>query len=139
MDLANCPRCGKLFARHFRDICPNCHGQLEKEYEDCVQFLRDNKGATIQVLSEETGVSIKQITRFIREGRISLYNAPNLSYPCEVCGMLIRDGNMCENCRGRLQRDVRQATSSDRPTSASQEYRNGGSAYRIGDRLRDRN
>lgn len=139
MDLANCPRCGKLFARHFRDVCPDCLKRLEKEYEACVDYLRDHKGATINELSEETEVTIKQITRFIREGRISLVGAPNLSYPCEVCGILIRDGNMCDSCRGRLNRDVRNATSNDnsKASSAAQDYRSGG-AYRIGDRIRDR-
>ncbi|THF80812.1 TIGR03826 family flagellar region protein [Cohnella fermenti] len=135
MDLANCPRCGRLFARHFRDICPNCHGDLEKEYETCTEFLRKNKGATITILSEETGVSIKQITRFIREGRISLYNAPNLSYPCEVCGVLIRDGNMCDNCRSRLRTDVNNATSRSGSSNERDGSRRG--AY-LGERLRDK-
>ncbi|MBB6632596.1 TIGR03826 family flagellar region protein [Cohnella thailandensis] len=134
MDLANCPRCGRLFARHFRDICPNCSADLEKEYEACIEYLRKNKGATITVLSEDTGVSVKQITRFIKEGRISLYNAPNLSYPCEVCGVLIREGNMCDNCRNRLSKDVNNATSRDR-NGLGQQKSSG--AY-IGERLRDR-
>ena len=140
MNLANCPRCGRLYTRHFRDICPNCHNDMEQEYEKCLQYLRDNKGANINELSDNTGVSIRQITRFIREGRISLYNVPNLSYPCEVCGTLIRDGNMCDSCRSRLSRDLRNARAAERnrPSSATQDYRNGDSTYRIGDRLRDR-
>lgn len=138
MDLANCPRCGKLFARHFRDICQNCHKELEAEYEVCIEYLRKNKGATITVLSDDTGVSIKQITRFIREGRISLYNAPNLSYPCEVCGVLIRDGNMCDNCRSRLRTEVRNMeTDETRKARRANELRNG-ATYQIGDRMRER-
>lgn len=134
MDLANCPRCGRLFARHFRDICQNCNAEIEKEYEVCAEYLRKNKGATITVLSEETGVSIKQITRFIKEGRISLYNAPNLSYPCEVCGVLIREGNMCGNCLNRLRAEVQNATAgSDRHEGPLSRR-----TYQIGDRLRDK-
>ncbi|RUS42595.1 TIGR03826 family flagellar region protein [Cohnella sp. AR92] len=136
MDLANCPRCGRLFARHFRDICPNCYGDIEKEYETCTDFLRKNKGATITELSEETGVSVKQITRFIKEGRISLYNAPNMSYPCEVCGTLIREGNMCDNCRSRLRKDVNNASAQNRDMQDRGPSKH--SAYQIGDRLRDR-
>jgi len=135
MELANCPRCGRLFTRHFRDICQNCFADIEKEYELCLEYLKKHKGATITVLSEETGVSIRQITKFIKEGRISLYNAPNLSYPCEVCGVLIREGNMCENCRGRLNTEVRKATSG-RDLADSQQRSKG--AYQIGDRLRER-
>ena len=135
MDLANCPRCGKLFARHFRDICQNCQRELESEYEVCIEYLRKNKGATITVLSEETGVSIRQITRFIREGRISLFNAPNLSYPCEVCGVLIRDGSMCDNCRSRLRTEVRNMETDE---ARKENAQRGGGTYQIGERLRDR-
>lgn len=134
MDLANCPRCGRLYAKNFRDVCTNCHQALEKDYERCVDYLRANKGLTIQELSDDTEISIKQITRWIREGRISLYNAPNMSYPCEVCGILIREGHICESCKGRFNRDVKNAevTIQHNPD----EYKNGGT-YQI-DRLKDR-
>lgn len=111
MNLVNCPRCNKLFAKHFRDVCNNCHQELESKYNECVEVLRKNKGLTIQELADETDTSIKQITRWIREGRISLVGAPNLTYPCELCGVLIREGSMCDGCRTRLQRDVRAAQS----------------------------
>ena len=102
MNLANCPRCGKVFARGVSDVCPACNKEIDKEYEKCANYLRENKGASITLLSEETGVTIRQITRFIKEGRISLLDAPNLSYPCESCGVLIQSGNLCENCRRRF-------------------------------------
>lgn len=104
-----CPRCGKIFAKGIKDICPACVKIVEEEYERCVAYLRENKGANIQELSEATDVSIKQITKFIREGRISLLDAPNLMYPCEVCGILIREGVMCDRCRNRLKTDLKNA------------------------------
>lgn len=135
MDLVYCPRCNKLFAKHFREVCNNCHAELEKDYERCVEHLRKNRGLNIQQLSDETEISIKQITRWVREGRISLMDAPNLTYPCEICGSLIREGNMCDSCRTRLQKDVRNAQS--RSSSAAQDYRGGNGAYQI-DRFKDR-
>lgn len=105
MNLDNCPRCGKLFAKNFRDVCPVCMRDLDKEYELCSNYLREFKGAIITELSDQTGVSIKQITKFIREGRISMVNAPNLSYPCESCGTLIRENHICDSCRKRLTKD----------------------------------
>jgi len=102
MNIDNCPRCGKVFVKGFNDVCPACMRKIDKEYETCANFLRENKGASITVLSDETGVSIKQITKFIREGRISLMDAPNLSYPCESCGILIQSNNLCDSCRTRL-------------------------------------
>jgi flagellar operon protein (TIGR03826 family) len=109
LNIDYCPRCGKIFAKGIRDICPACVKTVEEEYERCVEYLRKNNGANIQELSEATEVSVKQITKFIREGRISLANAPNLMYPCEVCGILIREGLMCDRCRNRLRNDIRQA------------------------------
>lgn len=104
MNLDNCPRCGKLFAKGIREVCQVCTRDIDKEYELCANYLREFKGAIITELSDETGVSIKQITKFIREGRISMVNAPNLSYPCESCGTLIRESQLCDNCRARLQK-----------------------------------
>lgn len=135
MDITYCPKCGKLFSKGFREVCNNCHAQQEKDYERCVDHLRKNRGLDITQLSEDMEISIKQITKWIREGRISLLDAPNLSYPCESCGILIRDGHLCDGCRARLQRDVKNANTTgvqqhnpDKPSGA----------YRIGDRLHDR-
>lgn len=102
MNIDNCPRCGKIFAKGFNEVCPACKREIDKEYEKCANFLRENKGASITLLSDETGVTIRQITKFIREGRISLMDAPNLSYPCESCGVLIQSNNLCDSCRKRL-------------------------------------
>lgn len=108
MNLDNCPRCGKLFAKNFRDVCPTCMRDIDKEYELCANYLREFRGSIITEVSEATGVSIKQITKFIREGRISIMNAPNMSYPCESCGTLIRENHLCDNCRQRLDKDKKQ-------------------------------
>jgi len=104
-NLGNCPRCGKVFARGVHDVCPACVKEIEEEYERCHDYLKEHKGVTIYELSEATEVSVRQITKFIREGRISLEGAPNLAYPCESCGMLIREGTICDSCRKRLSRD----------------------------------
>lgn len=134
-NLVYCPRCNKLFAKHFREVCNNCHHELEKDYERCIEYLRKNKGLTIQQLAEDTEISIKQITRWIREGRISLMDAPNMTYPCEVCGTLIRESNMCDSCRGRLQKDMKNAQA--QAASAIQDFRSGGTGFQIKDK--DRN
>lgn len=135
MNLANCPRCGRLFANNFRDICPACIKDIEQEYEKCLNYLREEKTATIHELSDATGVSIRQITKFIREGRISIANNPNMMYPCEVCGTLIREGNMCDSCRGRLTRDLTAAARENQERSQGNDDRNGG-AYGVVDKFR---
>ena len=130
MNVGNCPRCGKLFAKGIRDVCPACLRDIDQEYQRCAEYLRENKGAIITELSDATGVSIRQITKFIREGRISIVNAPNLSYPCESCGTLIRDNHLCDECRIRLTKaardikaEVSKVAQAERPQSAGTAYK----------------
>lgn len=123
MNLDNCPRCGKLFTKNFRDVCPVCIRDIDKEYQLCADYLREYKGAMIGELSDQTGVSIKQITKFIREGRISMMNAPNLSYPCESCGTLIREHHICDSCRARLMKDTNQMKRNEASKAAEEERR----------------
>ncbi|MCM3128297.1 MULTISPECIES: TIGR03826 family flagellar region protein [unclassified Paenibacillus] len=110
MNVGNCPRCGKLYVLNMLEACPSCLKEVEQQYYECVEYLRKEKGANIQQLSDDTGVSIKQITKFIKEGRISVKDAPNLTYPCEVCGTFIREGHMCDGCRARLTKELAGAT-----------------------------
>lgn len=131
MNISNCPRCGKIFAKGMRDLCPACIKEVDAEYERCVKFLRENKGATIKELSDAVDVTVKQITKFIREGRISLYNAPNLSYPCEICGVLIREGGMCDACRTRLANDVNKAKELTLQHRQEEQARRAAQTYRM--------
>ncbi|GAA0377806.1 membrane protein [Paenibacillus motobuensis] len=136
MNLGNCPRCGRLFAKNFRDLCPSCMKDIEAEYEKCLEYLREHKSATMIELSEATGVTTRQITKFIKEGRISIANNPNMMYPCEVCGVLIYEGNMCDSCRNRLARDISAATREEEAKAANQEDRRNGGAYGVVDKFR---
>lgn len=108
--LANCSRCDSLFVQAVRDICPKCYEQVEQEYDKCVRFLRkrENRGSNIHQVSEATGVSVKQITKFIKEGRISVAGNPGLGYPCERCGFMIRSGNICDMCMQGLRHEITQ-------------------------------
>lgn len=114
LNIGNCPRCGRVFAKGIKDVCAACVKDIDQEYVDCSIYLRENKGASIHDVSEETGVTVKQITKFIREGRISLTDAPNLGFPCDTCGKHIREGNMCESCRTRFSKDVSRLNESQR-------------------------
>jgi len=108
--LDNCTRCDGLFLRGLRDVCPKCYADIEKDYEVVSKFLRkrENKGSTVAQVSEATGVSTKQIIRFIKEGRISTVDSPNLGIPCDNCGTLIRSGTLCDSCAKSLQREITQ-------------------------------
>ena len=135
MNLGNCPRCGRLYAMGFRDICVDCVKEIEAEYKSCADYLRETRGASMQEVADATGVAVRQIIKFIREGRISIADAPNMSYPCEVCGIPIRENNMCDSCRARLTKELKSATQDDAggPYDSS---RRQGHTYQAVDKLR---
>ena len=130
--LANCSRCDALFVQAVRDICPKCYQEVEKEYELCAKFLRkrENRGATIHQVSEGTGVSVKQITRFIKEGRISVEGNPNLGYPCESCGTTIQKGSICPSCMRNLKHEITQDLDVEARLEQAAKARDFAAAYR---------
>jgi predicted amidophosphoribosyltransferase len=119
-----------VFLKNYRGLCNNCVKEIDQELTDCTRYLRDKRRCTLEELSEATGVSTKQIMAFIREGRISVVDAPNLTYPCDLCGSPIRKSNLCDNCRTRLAKDIKNIQTVNKDSAPSRE-----SAYRIGDRL----
>lgn len=110
--LDNCPRCGKVFVRGVRNVCPDCYAQVEEEFKRVYDYVRksENRKRNIYEVSDATDVSVNQIMEFVRSGRISISEFPQLAYPCESCGeVLIVEGRLCENCRKKLSSEVRRA------------------------------
>ncbi len=110
---------------------------IDNQYETVYKYLKENRGCTISELSEATDVPVKQITRFIREGRISIRSAPNIGYPCEVCGTPIREHAMCESCRLRLAKEM-QNSDEDRQRAEANRLKENQISFNIKDRLQDR-
>jgi flagellar operon protein (TIGR03826 family) len=137
LNVANCPRCGRIMVKGLHAFCPNCIKEIDQQYERCIQYLREHKGTTIIELSEAVDVSVKQITKFIREGRISIVHAPNMAYACEVCGTNIREGTMCESCRSKLVKDLSNSQQ-DEKRKQEQQMQANKLSFNIQDRLRDR-
>jgi flagellar operon protein (TIGR03826 family) len=130
LNVDNCPRCGAIYMKNYRNLCNNCVKAIDQELMSCTKYLRDNRRCTMEELSEATGVSTKQIMAFIREGRISVAEAPNLTYPCDLCGSPIRKSNLCDSCRTRIAKDIRNAQTVGDNSRLTKE-----SAFLIGDRL----
>jgi uncharacterized protein len=110
--LGNCPKCRKLYLR-IRDICEDCYQKQEEDYLKVASYLRENPGTTIQVLSDETGVSIAHIRHFIIIGGIIMTHFPNLSYPCSTCGNMIKTGKTCTTCRKEINQRATNDKNSD--------------------------
>jgi flagellar operon protein (TIGR03826 family) len=105
MPISNCTRCGSIFSRVNKPICPKCLEKEEKDFEKAVEWLRENPGCGIQELSEATGVERQDILRWIRENRIVMTNTSEL-VKCKKCGAPISSGNFCDQCKSELSNEV---------------------------------
>ncbi len=107
--LVDCKRCGRVFIRVSKDICPRCLQEVEREFLLCHEYLRDHPGATVIEIHEATGVSVKQIEEFVKEGRFQFARGEHLDYGCERCGRRIRKGRYCDHCSKELFHELSQA------------------------------
>jgi flagellar operon protein (TIGR03826 family) len=137
LNVENCQRCGKVYVKNNYGMCGNCIKDINSQYEKCLKYLREYRTSTINELSEATEVSHKQITKFIREGRISIKGNPNMAYECEICGTGIRDHTICEACRAKLAKDTSNMYE-DEKRKQSKDDAISGTSYKIRDRLKNR-
>lgn len=123
--LANCTKCGKLYAKTVRDICPDCVKEYEKMFEIVYAFLRkrENRQATIPEIVEATGVEESVILKFVKEKRLRPSQFPNLSFPCERCGTPIIEGKLCSKCVGTLQSELQQHEEMEKKKKAEEAAR----------------
>jgi len=109
MDLGNCAKCGKIIiVTPVNDLCTDCLKKEEEAFEKVSQFLRkqENRRASMDEVVEATGVEEELIYKFIRKGRIQLVHFPNLGYPCEICGKMIRAGKLCQDCSRNIETEL---------------------------------
>ena len=103
MDVRNCKSCGKLFNyMGGQPICSNCVKKLEEKFQEVKDYLRKNPNSSINQVSEEMDVTVKQIRQWIREERLTITNAGAEGIVCEQCGAPINTGRFCEKCKASM-------------------------------------
>ncbi|WP_096156596.1 TIGR03826 family flagellar region protein [Bacillus sp. FJAT-45066] len=115
-NVENCPNCGAIFVKNaFREVCTECAKAEEKIFDEVYKFIRKraNRTATMEQVVEATGATESLLVKFIKKGRISLAQFPNLGYPCDRCGEFTRTGRLCVNCSSVIQTDLAQAERED--------------------------
>ena len=109
MDLANCSKCGQLYLRNpLRDICDRCFKEEEEQFERVYRFLRkrENRTATIPMITKATNVEAALLYKWVRKGRLLHSQFPNIGYPCNQCAAPITSGELCQECIGRLTEEL---------------------------------
>lgn len=108
MDVRNCAKCGRIFQYLIgAPICPKCKEKEEEEFQLVKTYIYDNKNANMMEVSNQTGVQMKLIERFIREGRLMLSEDSPIFLRCEKCGTQIRTGRYCQSCSTSLSNEIR--------------------------------
>ncbi|HOJ78124.1 MAG TPA: MerR family transcriptional regulator [Bacillota bacterium] len=112
MDVRNCKRCGKVFQYRGHNICYNCITQEEEDFQKVREYIQKHPNSTTVEVSEATEVSIKTITRFLREGRLDCegFDTSDLGLQCEKCGKEISSGRYCDECINELQSGFKEAS-----------------------------
>lgn len=65
MEFNKCSRCGNFYLSN-DDICPKCRPKDTLEYKTFKSYIEENGiTANLDVLSNETGISPKNINRFL--------------------------------------------------------------------------
>ncbi|HOA79460.1 MAG TPA: MerR family transcriptional regulator [Defluviitaleaceae bacterium] len=111
MQVRNCIRCGKLFNYIGKPICYECIQQDEKDFEKVKEYIYDHPKATITEVSKQTGVSVKKITKFLREERLEVVDGSVGWLTCESCGADINTGRFCKECTLKLKNNLSEFSS----------------------------
>ena len=117
MEIRNCKRCGKIYQYNGGYICNNCIRQEEEDFQKVKQDVLDHPGATPIEVSERTGVELKVINRFLREGRLEAedFEIEEGMLECENCRRPIKSGRFCDRCANKLQQEFKKAAASLEP------------------------
>ena len=66
MDVRNCRMCGSLYnyiGGPYRGLCPRCVQKMEDKFAKVKEYIEENPGATMTMISEECDVTDRKSTR----------------------------------------------------------------------------
>ncbi|MBB6731812.1 hypothetical protein [Cohnella zeiphila] len=114
LQVDQCPGCGGLYRANSRHLCPNCSAEEDGQLQTIERQLRRNRFLNNEQVAELASVRPERIRSWIRNGKLKLYDYPNLSDECDLCSQPIRSGKLCGSCVIRIQEQVRHEYEQDR-------------------------
>lgn len=102
----NCKSCGRVFFSARDEICPACKEKEDEDYKLVRTFLKEFPGSSVHIVMEYTGVPEKRIMRFLREGRIEIFESDQSFLTCLKCGKPIQKGKYCKECYSKFKGEV---------------------------------
>ena len=80
MDLNKCSRCG-AFHTNGGDVCPKCSNKDNLELSTFKSYIEENGISSIDTIATQTGISQKNVNRFIGYQGIDIPNGDNVDLP----------------------------------------------------------
>lgn len=105
MEVRNCKNCGRLFnyiGGAYKNLCPACKDALEDKFREVKKYVEDNPRSSINDISENMNVSVKQIEKWVREERLYFADDSPIGIECERCGKMIKSGRFCDACKNEM-------------------------------------
>ena len=106
MNVKNCPGCRKMYVPNALGMCEACMVKEEEGFVAIRDFIEENNSCTLGELSKATGVPIKKILGYIREGRLMPTPGMANEVTCKTCDEPITKGNFCDACTIKLNKDI---------------------------------
>ena len=126
MEVKNCNGCGRLFNyMGGAPLCDGCRKKLEQKFQEVKQYLDENPNASVNQVSEDNDVSVKQIKQWIREERLAFTDDSPVGIECENCGAMIKTGRFCDACKSKLQNNLMSAIDKPKKVEPKKPVRDG--------------
>jgi len=124
MDIRNCMKCKKVFTYFNSPFCPDCVKEEEAIFEKVRLYIKEHPNCSMSEVVEETGASMKKITRYLKEGRLEISKGMQGQgiLDCELCGKPITKGKFCDSCAVKISQDMNVIFESPKKKGGAQIY-----------------
>ncbi|OON99216.1 MAG: hypothetical protein ATN35_00210 [Epulopiscium sp. Nele67-Bin004] len=100
MQVKTCRTCKKLFQYvEGKPVCPVCRKEEDRLFVEVKDYLRTHRNATLEMVHNEVGVSMKLLKEFITTERLILAEGSPIELYCEQCESRIYSGKICDKCK----------------------------------------
>ncbi|HWR42343.1 hypothetical protein [Sporomusa sp.] len=97
MSIGYCSECSSLAVVGVGGLCPACHTREMNEADRVFNYLRQcNDSVSVDQITTATGVRRQTVMKMLKRGWF--LGEFSVTYPCEQCGKLIADGQLCSHC-----------------------------------------
>lgn len=103
MEVRTCKGCKRLFSyTGGQTLCPKCSADLEVKFRDVTLYIIKNPLENVEQVAEGNGMTSSQIRQWFKEERIRFADECVTGVVCESCGVNIRTGRFCDECKNKL-------------------------------------